>query len=103
MNPVDYYNNLTVGEKRSYAERAGTTLNYLRAHIFRADGKLTRTTSLQMVIRLTEASKGNVSLDEAVDYFLVQPVKKLAAESSGATHSISDSADSFVGQSGEVG
>lgn len=79
MKPFDYYKTLSRDKRKVYAEKAGTTLNYLVVHVFRETGQ-TRRPSNELLVGLVAASEGNVSLDEAIDYFLVQPVKKLAAE-----------------------
>ncbi|MEB4590112.1 hypothetical protein VSS37_03885 [Candidatus Thiothrix sp. Deng01] len=79
MTPSDFYESLSKEERKAYAENAGTTLNYLVAHVFRASG-YSRRPSNRLLVGLAMASEGKVSLDEAIDYFLVQPVKRLAAE-----------------------
>lgn len=82
MEPMTYYKSLTTDERKQYAARAKTTLMYLVSHIFRMKGS-TRTPKPELLINLSLASEGNVSLDEAIDYFHVQPIKALAAEMEG--------------------
>lgn len=65
-------------EKKAYAERAGTTIRYAQK-VF-APGGVGFQLRSGLVISFAEASDGQVTLDEAIDYFLVQPVRKLAAE-----------------------
>ena len=75
MNPFDYYKTLSKDQRRAYAEQAGTTLNYLAVHVFRSGGQIRRPSN-GLLIGLVNASDGQVSLDEAINYFLVQPVYK---------------------------
>lgn len=49
----------------------------------------------RLIVGLVEASDGAVSLDEAIDYFLVQPVLKLAAEL-GVLDSVPAASDQVV-------
>lgn len=79
---MTYYKSLTVAEREQYAARAKTTLMYLVSHIFRMKGS-TRTPKPELLINLAIASEGQVSLDEAIDYFHVQPIKALAKEMQG--------------------
>lgn len=79
MKPITYYQNLTVAQRRAYAERAGTTLMYLVSHIYRLKGS-TRIPKHELLINLAIASEGEVSIDEAIDYFHVRPIKALYAE-----------------------
>ena len=79
MKPNDYYKTLSKAQRRTYAAKAGTTINYLVAHVFR-ESRPMRRPSNSLLVGLVKASEGHISLDEAIDYFLVQPVKKLAAE-----------------------
>lgn len=78
MKPLDYYSTLNREQRHAYAEAAGTTLKYLRAHVFRMSGP-TRIPSNRLIIGLVQASNGQVTLDEAIDYFLVQPIHRLAS------------------------
>lgn len=96
MRPIDYFQQLDEDQKLSYAHRAGCSIHHMRLNLFVKSGvkKLPRT---ELLVGLVAASEGHVSLDEAIDYFLVQPVKKLAAEldsSQGQTRA--------AGQAGEV-
>jgi hypothetical protein len=77
MKPNDYYKTLTRDQRIAYAAKAGTTLNYLVAHVFRGESAMRRPSN-NLLIGLAVASDGAVSLDEAIDYFLVEPVKQLA-------------------------
>ena len=79
MKPDEYYQSLSKTQRNSYAIQAGTTLNYLVAHVFRNPAPMRRPSN-RLLIGLARASNGNVTLDEAIDYFLVQPVKSLAAD-----------------------
>lgn len=85
MKPDNYYRSLSKSQRTSYAEKAGTTLNYLVAHVFRDKGPMRRPSN-SLLIGLANASEGQVSLDEAIDYFLVAPVRKLADEMSASTY-----------------
>ncbi len=82
MEPITYYKSLSVAEREKYAARANTTLMYLVSHIFRNKGN-TRTPKHELLVKLAFASEGQVTLDEAIDYFHVQPIKALAAEMEG--------------------
>lgn len=79
MKPIDYYRMLSKAQRRIYAAKAGTTLNYLVAHVFRESSPMRRPSN-RLLVGLVKASDGNISIDEAIDYFLVQPVKKLVNE-----------------------
>ncbi|WMP17269.1 hypothetical protein [Thiothrix lacustris] len=79
MKPLDYYNTLRPDQRNAYAIAAGTTLKYLRAHVFRGGGP-TRTPSNRLIVGLAKASNGHVTLDEAIDYFLVRPIHQLVFE-----------------------
>ena len=65
--------------QEAYANRAGCSIHHLVNNVYRRAGprKLPRP---ELLIGLVKASDGKVSLDEAIDYFLVAPVRKLAAE-----------------------
>ena len=71
--------------QEAYANRAGCSIHHLVNNVYRRAGprKLPRP---ELLIGLVKASDGQVSLDEAIDYFLVQPVRKLADEMSASTY-----------------
>ena len=77
MKPNTYYSSLSLDQRERYAQKAGTTLKYLKAHVFRLNGP-TRTPGFDLLIKLALASDGNVSLDEALEYFYIEPVKAKA-------------------------
>lgn len=95
MNPFAYYQTLNKKEKENYASRSGSTFGYLNTHVFSRSGPRKRIGN-ELVVSFHIESEGNVSLDEAIDYFLVQPVKKLAKEiqqaEQGANKSLEDQA-----------
>ena len=80
MNIVKYFQTLDEAGKQAFADKVGTSVGYLRAHILSAKGGFRKRPKDELIVRLVMASEGQVSLDEAIDYFLVSPVKKLAAE-----------------------
>jgi len=77
MKPEEYWKSLTTREKETYAVRAGSSFNYLNKHIFKPSGR-SRNPKPNLIIRLASASEGNVSLEDAINFFLVDPVKELA-------------------------
>lgn len=78
MNIATYFRKLSDSDKKTFAAKAGTTVGYLSAHVLGL--KVRKKPKDELIIRLVAAANGNVTLDEAIDYFLVQPVKSLAAE-----------------------
>lgn len=78
MKPEIFYRSLSRNQRTVWAERAGTTFRHVQS-MFGATGFRKRPRD-RLIVGLVEASDGAVSLDEAIDYFLVQPVRKLAAE-----------------------
>lgn len=80
MKPVDYFSSLTEAQKKDFAERVGSSLAYLRLHVFRQKGGFRKRPGDDLIVRIVSASEKNITLDEAIDYFLVQPVLKVAAE-----------------------
>lgn len=78
MKPTTYYQSLSVSEKVEYAIRAGTTIRHMQS-MFTPAGFRKRPRD-RLIIGIVDASNGAISLDEAIDYFLVAPVRKLAAE-----------------------
>lgn len=80
MNPVDYFASLDEEQKKNFAKRADTSLEYLRLHVLRQKGGFRKRPGDDLIVRLVKASAGKISLDDAIDYFLAEPVRKLAAE-----------------------
>lgn len=78
MKPDDFFQSLTRKEKEAYAVRAGTTLR--NAYAYFAPSGIRKSPRHQLIVGFAMASDGNVSLDDSIEYFLIQPVKKLAAE-----------------------
>lgn len=65
MKLLDYINKLSEEEQNQYAEKAGTTGSYLRAHIKHAR-KIARPSLIE---GLAAASNGDVSQSEVVEHF----------------------------------
>lgn len=82
MNAFTYFENLSKLQREAFAKKAGTTIAYARAHLFSRNGPR-KTPSHKLVVSLAAASEGHVSLDEAIDYFHIQPIKALAKEMQG--------------------
>lgn len=64
-----YYYSLTPSEREQYAERAGTTAEYIRIHLVprnRAPQKLPKKELMQ---GLADASQGRVSFQEVLAHF----------------------------------
>jgi hypothetical protein len=80
MKPVDYFSSLTEEHKKAFAERSGSSLAYLRLHLFRQKGGFRKRPGDEFIVRLVEASNGGFSLQEAINYFLVEPVMRVAEE-----------------------
>ena len=70
---------MTKEEQIAHATLAGCSVHHLVNNLYRRAGPLKQPRP-ELLIGLVGAWKGQVSLDEAIDYFLVQPVRKLAAE-----------------------
>ena len=83
MRPIDYYTSLTAEERNQYAERAGCSIHHFQLNLFRVRGGAKKIPKPELLINLSLASEGHVSLDEAIDYFHAQPIKALAAEMHG--------------------
>lgn len=79
MKPDAYFGSLKYEQQSVYAQQAGTTAGYLRSHIFRKKGR-SRNPSFEIIVGLVSASEGQVSLEEAIQYFLVDPVVRIAEE-----------------------
>ena len=69
----------TQKDREAFCLSAGSTYNYVSKHILRKKGA-TRTPRKEILVGIVKASQGNVSLDEAIDFFLVSPVKQFAQE-----------------------
>lgn len=87
MKPDTYFASLHYNQQPVYADKAGTTAAYLRCHIFRKKGR-SRNPGFEIIVGLAEASEGQVTLEEAIQYFLVDPVLRLAAQKQRAALSI---------------
>ncbi len=83
MNPRDYFKNLPVEDKQAFAARCGCSLSHLQLAVLGT--KIRKRPRDLLIVNIVKASEGHISLDEAIDYFLVQPVKKLA-ESQDSIH-----------------
>ena len=79
MKPVNYYTSLTTKERSQYAERSGCSIHHFH-NLFRVRGGAKKIPRPELLVNLCLASEGNVSLDEAIDYFHIQPIKALAAD-----------------------
>lgn len=86
MNPESYYRSLSKAQRIEWATQAGTTLRYVQS-MFVAKGSRKRPRD-RLIIGLVNASEGQVGLGEAIDYFLIQPVRKLAAELESSQHHV---------------
>ncbi|RVU83852.1 hypothetical protein EOL70_13570 [Leucothrix sargassi] len=80
MKPIDYYISLSTEEKEKYAERAGCSIHHFKLNLFRVKGGVKKTPKHELLINLALASEGNVTIDEAIEYFHAQPIKVLAKE-----------------------
>jgi hypothetical protein len=80
MKPIDYYISLTTEEREKYAERAGCSIHHFKLNVFRVKGGVKKTPKHELLINLALASKGNVTINEAIEYFHIQPIKALAKE-----------------------
>ena len=80
MKPNDYFLSLTEQERADYAVRAKCSIHHMRNNLFKQSGESRKQPRPELLVSLAMASEGQVSLDEAIDYFLVSPVRKLAAE-----------------------
>ena len=76
---------MTTEERAAYAARVGCSVPHLVNNIFRRAGHL-KMPRQEFLIRLVKASDGKIRLEEAIDYFLVQPVLKMAAELESSPH-----------------
>lgn len=79
MSLPDYFWNLSDDEQKLYAKRAGCSIHHLINNIYRRAGPLKQPRP-ELLVRLVLASEGNISLNEAIQYFLVEPVKFQATE-----------------------
>lgn len=80
MKPNDYFLSLTEQERDAYAVRAKCSIHHMRNNLFKQRGGSRKQPRPELLVNLAMASEGQVSLDEAIEYFLVEPVRKLAAE-----------------------
>lgn len=80
MKPIDYYISLSTEEKEQYAERAGCSIHHFKLNLFRVKGGVKKTPKHELLINLALASEGNVTIDEAIEYFHAQPIRLLAKE-----------------------
>jgi len=79
MHIIDYYNSLNREEKIAFAARAGTTIGYLKSHIFTKVG-FRKVPGIQLLAGLANATEGNTSVEEIVEYFVTESVRKYANE-----------------------
>ena len=79
MSPIDYYTSLSTEERAAYAKRAGCSIHHYQLNFFRVNGGPKKIPRQELLINLCRESEGNVSLDDAIDYFYIQPIKALAA------------------------
>ena len=79
MRPVTYYISLSAAQRKQYAERSGCSIHSLVLY-FRAEAGPKKIPRHELLINLAIASEGAVSIDEAIDYFHVRPIKALYAE-----------------------
>lgn len=70
MTLLAYYRSLPYGERKAYAERAGTSLGYLNNHLMRA--LPTRTPRKALRRRLATASQRRVTLAEVDAHFGIE-------------------------------
>ena len=63
-----YVRGLNQAGKEAYAKRAGFSHQYIQSHL--ACKPPRRSTTIQGIKRLAEASEGNVSIREAIKHFL---------------------------------
>jgi hypothetical protein len=84
MNIAEYFQDLNDDQKAAFAEDAGSSVGYLSVHLL--GSKVRKRPKNDMIIRLTKAAKGVFSLQDVIDYFLVQPVLKMAAELESSPH-----------------
>lgn len=79
MRPVEYFKNLSEEEKLSYAKRAGCSIHHLKLNLFHQSAGPKKRPNDELIIDLAKESKGGFTLDEAIEYFLVEPCKKKAS------------------------
>ncbi len=79
MKPDNYFwNELKTQEERElFCKDSGSTYKYISKHILRKKGS-TRTPRKEILVGMVNASNGRISLDDAIDHFLINPVKFFA-------------------------
>jgi len=76
MNPSEYFLSLTKEERETFATIAGTTLRHCQ-DIFRLKGGPKKTPRHTLIARLVLASKGKISIDDAIDHFHGNPIREI--------------------------
>ena len=80
-----YYQSLTVQQRKEYAERAGTDVEYIRVHLIPPNKQPDRTPRRKLMQKLAEASDGNVTIDEVFRHFFdVAQISKKYREGNAA-------------------
>lgn len=79
MKPNTYYRNLSKTERDAYAKRAGTSVRTLEAFLT-ASGVFRKRPRDRLILAIVNESNGQITLDEAIEYFFSQPIKTLAAD-----------------------
>lgn len=76
MELISYFESLKPADQQAYAERCGTTANYLSIHIMcTPPRKMARP---PLMHSLADESRGKVSFDEVLKHFYPRPDKKRA-------------------------
>jgi len=81
MNFRDYFMGLDKEARKAFAEKAGTSVDYLLVGFFSTkDGKPRKRPGDDLLKQMVTASEGAVSLAEALDYFGVASLEDLKAD-----------------------
>lgn len=67
MNFADFYRQLSRDERKEFADRAATSPEYIEIHLL----PRRKTPRKATMLALAEASKGGVSYEDVVKYFLL--------------------------------
>jgi len=80
MQPLEYFLSLDIDEQKAYADRVGTSLNYLRLHLFPKKGSFRKRPGYKMLVNLVIGSEGHVLLEAAKQYFYTNDIDAMYEE-----------------------